>query len=601
MMRTGTRTNHRIDRALSFVGLVSALTGCSENETDKSDATAAMPSSSVTSTTSASTTSTTSTTGQPSTGEGSTSTTDIPTGTTSSTDDASGSGGSASGGAGGDANDTTMASAGGSVGDVDAGVVEEAAEDQSGGGAGGVPTDVEAGSDQPSVTSGDDFSSDIEVMVHDQVNTLLVVRWNQTVAADQVWLEFSFENDEWATSRPQVGDEGPHRDVVLGVPGDTTVQIRIVSSIGDNQYASTEFEGTTEAVPAGMPVPEVLAYNPQRSTPDRYLFGAVEDSLGGSFTGYYLSTFWLYIMDKQGRIVWYYADPSSNATSSFQRIAKDGGEYIWLEKRCYGCGAFQESVVRMTLDWELFEELQIPGLSDCIDVTDEGTVLYDAGYILRERLVDGETRDIWNCRDHFGQNFECYTNTINWNAEMDSVLMSYPYEGTVVEISRADGELIGQYGNRDDSWDFAPPLETPPEQWGFGFQHFPNISPQGTLMVSSHMPGYEQTDNPVANQHAFLEFEIDRENQRLVELWRYNDGPEWPHAKGMAIRLDNGNTLGNYGTGGAIREITPDKETVFHVKFDVAEGDDFYNKMVGNNVFVDDLYALNGGLPQATQ
>ena len=38
--------------------------------------------------------------------------------------------------------------------------------------------------------------------------------------------------------------------------------------------------------------------------------------------------------------------------------------------------------------------------------------------------------------------------------------------------------------------------------------------------------------------------------------------------KGMAIRLPNGNTLANYGTGGVIREITPDKQTAFHVKFD---------------------------------
>ena len=28
------------------------------------------------------------------------------------------------------------------------------------------------------------------------------------------------------------------------------------------------------------------------------------------------------------------------------------------------------------------------------------------------------------------------------------------------------------------------------------------------------------------------------------------------------------------------------------VKFDVANGNDFYNKMVGHNVLVDDLYAL---------
>jgi hypothetical protein len=81
----------------------------------------------------------------------------------------------------------------------------------------------------------------------------------------------------------------------------------------------------------------------------------------------------------------------------------------------------------------------------------------------------------------------------------------------------------------------------------------------------------------------------------LVEKWRYTDGLEWPRAKGMAIRVSNGNTLGNYGTGGVIREITPHGRTVFGVKFDVPEGNDFYNKMVGNNVLIDDLYALNGG------
>ena len=107
-----------------------------------------------------------------------------------------------------------------------------------------------------------------------------------------------------------------------------------------------------------------------------------------------------------------------------------------------------------------------------------------------------------------------------------------------------------------------------------------------------------QNTTPTPNQHAFLEFEIDRENERLIELWRYTEGPEWPRAKGMAIRLANGNTLGNYGTGGAIREITPDKQTVFHVKFDIPDGNDAYNKMVGNNVFIDDLYALNTGGPE---
>ena len=63
----------------------------------------------------------------------------------------------------------------------------------------------------------------------------------------------------------------------------------------------------------------------------------------------------------------------------------------------------------------------------------------------------------------------------------------------------------------------------------------------------------------------------------------------------VSVTDSNGNTLGNYGTGGVIRELTPDGQTAFGVRFDVPEGNDFYNKMVGHNVLLEDLYALNGG------
>ena len=97
--------------------------------------------------------------------------------------------------------------------------------------------------------------------------------------------------------------------------------------------------------------------------------------------------------------------------------------------------------------------------------------------------------------------------------------------------------------------------------------------------------------------HAFEEFEIDRATRSSFKL-DLQRGTEWPVFKGYNLRLANGNTLVNYGTGGVIREVTADKKTVFHVKFDVPTGNDYDNKMVGNTVFVADLYALNGGGPQ---
>lgn len=450
-----------------------------------------------------------------------------------------------------------------------------------------------AGNPGENAGDGDAFVSDVSVEVHESIRTILVVSWTQTMAADETFLQFSFDDTNVMSSRPQPGQTGAHRDVVLGAPGETLVTLQIVSSVGGSQFQSGNYQQTTGAIPAALPVPEVMSYDAARASPDRWLFGMVEDSTGGGDVDYYRSTCWLYIMDRQGRMVWYWSDLANNPTFGFQRIAPDG-EYVVVEQRPFGAGGTR-GVVKMTLDQEYFEQIDVPNLSDCIDVTDDGSLLYDDNGTLIELSATGSSRTIWSCREHFGQGFNCYSNTVNWTAQTNTVFLSFPEPGTVVEVDRETGELVGQYGNAPGSWAFAPPVSSPPDAWGFGFQHFPNYSPSGTLMLSSHMPGYEETSNPVANQHAFLEFAVDRDTQTLTEVWRYTEGPEWAHAKGMAVRLANGNTLANYGTGGVVREITPDKDTVFYVKFDTPTGSDFYNKMVGNSILIDDLYALNGG------
>jgi hypothetical protein len=469
------------------------------------------------------------------------------------------------------------------------------------GGAGGEAVADEAApggappTEPANVIASDDYVGNVSVGVHESVNTLLVVEWTQTEAADETWLDFSFEEGKVMQSRPKPGELGPHEDVVLGVPETTDVAVRVVSSKDGVEYVSSDYQGTTGPLPSRMPRPEVLGYDPERASPERFLFGSVEDSAGGRYAGYYASTFWLYIMDRKGRVVWYYADPASNATSSFQRVARDG-EYLWIERRRFN-GEGAPSVLKTTLDARYSEEIPVPGLSDCIDVTDDGSLLYDVNGELREMTPDRSVRTLFSCRDHFGPNFFCYSNTVNYDASSDTVFLSFPYQNTVVQIERQAGRPVAQFGSARGSWSFAAPSTSPPEAWAFSFQHFPNLSPAGTLMVSTHSPGCRSDSTPGPQRHAFVEFEVDRANRELVERWRYVSGAEWPRAKGMAIRLSNGNTLANYGTGGVIREITPDKRTVFHVKFDVSQGSDFYNKMVGHNVLIDDLYALNGGGP----
>src|SRR4029078_9064527 len=124
------------------------------------------------------------------------------------------------------------------------------------------------------------------------------------------------------------------QEVGLAVATETPITVRIVNKLGGVDYKTKDYMGMTGAIPSGMPKPTVSMYDATLASPDRWMFGAGEGSPGccdNSFC-YYTATFWLYIMDRQGRIVWYYADAANgNPTSSLQRISNDGYE-IWREE-----------------------------------------------------------------------------------------------------------------------------------------------------------------------------------------------------------------------------------------------------------------------------
>ena len=349
-----------------------------------------------------------------------------------------------------------------------------------------------------------------------------------------------------------------------------------------------DYKGTTGALPSGFPKPQLLAYDGKLASPEPFMLGAVEDSTGGcdDLSCYYDGLFWIFIMDRQARIVWYWADPAGNASSAFPRVARDG-EYIAIDKGgVAGVRSGAKGVVKMTLDRNYYQTIALADVDDDIDTTSDGSILYDNEGDLHEYTKQGTNRTIWSCAKYFPQSFgiDCYSNTVNWVPADDTVLMSFPYRSTVVQIDRKTGAVVGQYGNESGSYTFSP------AGWKFQFQHSATITAQGTLLVSSHLPDYPDESPPGPMHHAFEEFEIDRANKKLVQKWIYSEGTEWPVFKGYNLRFANGNTLVNYGTGGVIREVTADKKTVFHVKFDVATGSDYDNKMVGNTVSWADLY-----------
>jgi hypothetical protein len=376
------------------------------------------------------------------------------------------------------------------------------------------------------------------------------------------------------------------------------VTLHIVSKQGGVDYKTKDYQGTTGALPSGLPKPTFVSYSATLASPEPWMLGAVEDSQGGCtdlMSCYYDGVMWIWIMDRQARIVWYWADPSSNLSSAYPRVARDG-EYIVVDKAKAGMThSGTTGVVKMTLDRQYYQMVPIDGIDDAIDVTSDGSILYDTTGDLHEYTKDGKDRIIWSCSKTIPGGtgmMACYSNTVNWVPADDTVMLSFPYIDTVAQVDRKTGTLVGQYGNASGSYAFSP------SPWKFQFQHSATITSEGTLLVSSHLPDYPDGSTAGPKQHAFEEFTIDRTSKKLTQKWIYSDGAEWASYKGYNLRLANGNTLVNYGSGGVIREVTPDKKAAFEVKFDVPTGDDYYNKMVGNTVLVSDLYALNGGGPK---
>lgn len=456
-----------------------------------------------------------------------------------------------------------------------------------------------------------DFVTAVSAHIHPEVETVLVVRWTQVRETPGVSLRYSFENDEWFETPVKPGLAADHEEVLLGIPEKTAVAFYFqqdpdsesLSDGGppDAGASPIHYFATTGDIPAAMPRPTVLSFDADAAGKERWLLGSVENT--PSQDGYYIGPFWIYIIDREGRIVWYYSDRGDNPCMAYPRAARDGS-HLYIEKRMfYNAAGYTPKVLRLTLDYRQAVEISVPGLDDCIDVTDDGSLLYntwsrggDAG--LYERRADGSTRKIWDCAawafasgvTAASANY-CYSNTVNWNALNDSVTMSFPYINTAVEIDRQTGALLGQWGDAPGSCSFVP------ETWSFEFNHFAGITPDDTLLISTHAPGHGATEDP--GEHRFVEFEIDRENCRLVEKWSFGEGiGDWPMFKGEAHRTASGNTLVNYGTGGGIREVTPAGETVWHVKWDADFEDDRFNKMVGHNFLLDDLYPLCRGFKE---
>jgi hypothetical protein len=273
-----------------------------------------------------------------------------------------------------------------------------------------------------------------------------------------------------------------------------------------------------------------------------------------------------------GRTLWYQAVPVGTRIST-AHLGPSGP--MWLDLR-------EGGTVLVEADWTGTPVRELPILAGHHDFVafSDGAVAWLASSsreivlppglqtVIGDRVdrlePDGVTRttlfDIWDVYPDFaivpGDEWDpksdvhpwTHANGLRWRESERTLLMSLGYADAVFELSEV-GDVQRQFGGTG-GYVVDPPLD---------FQHDPGWTDAGTLLVSTSEGG----------RTFAIEYAVDDGARTLTERWRcgHDEGLYQP-ALGMARRLDNGNTLVQWGNLGVMIEYTPDCRAVWRADCD---------------------------------
>ncbi len=416
-------------------------------------------------------------------------------------------------------------------------------------------------------------ATDLTWSLHESIESLVYLSWIQPGDATS-WVEFTFDEDEWLTSPATERAAGEHSEMLLGIPYETTLTAHVVVERGGEQQVSEEVTATTGVIPEELPLPELLVAESDLWEPTgRYMLGSINPSPAGWFFGHY----WMFVVDRQGRVVWARRGEGYNFTIYLQ-ISRDN-DILWDEATFWSSmdNGAASKVHRMKIDGVVTASYDTPGLHHAFRELPDGSLLWGSAsteYETLERLYpDGTRETVWDCTDFYQTEALggwCHSNAIFHAESSDSLLVSLPDPDAVVEIGLSDGEVV-------DWWSHNGGTTFEPEDATFWFQHGTTFTDDGTLLLSTHAA--EDDIDAVVR-----EFQID--GQALTQVWSHGVGDEIAaEYAGEAHRLPGGNTLHNTGTTPRVREITPDGTVAWDIAW---EG----YRLIGRTVLLEDLYAL---------
>jgi len=431
-----------------------------------------------------------------------------------------------------------------------------------------------------------DMFTDVEAHVAAEVNTVIEIGFSLREAAD---VHAAYMLDGSLQQTPTLAlVEGDHTLRILGVPPVTNVQWELVARYDGQQRVSERTIFRTGNLPAAVPV--FHAETLDEGAIDPVWFAAAVLNAGGENVRL--------ILDRLGRVVWYDVVDVGLTSPWIQTVPGVGLLANQFDaQHCEDLGEVQT----LDLSGHVIDAQRTLGGHHAFAAHEDGTLAWIAidkrdvaefdEPVCGDRILElapGETEpvEIYSTWDTLSPDpdqtvfteFYCdcidwtHANMLSWEPQLDSYLLSLGSLDGVLEVHRDSGRVTRSFGHVDDAYDFAA------QTAHFNHQHGVNYTDDDTLLLT--------WSDPLNKRTRATEYVPEDQAQVLEAIWSYGpDPPLKASALGEAHRLDNGNTLVNFGSAGALHEVDAQGELLWKIETDVG----LYLGRIG---LIEDLYTL---------